>query len=275
MNCRACSLVLPLIFSQLACAALGAAPTAGAEPSARPPQAIILKLDDVTPQGARDGSPVSPRWQRLVDFIEEQEIKASLGIIGFALEDDNAAFFDWIKQWHRKGRIEFWNHGYRNRRAEDKTGEFEGAFDEQKAAIERTQRLAKEKLGIELKVFGAHWSGTNQATADALDATPEITMVFYEPRQAKKFVFERVLTLENPTFVPDFDKFKQLYESRAADKPVLALQGHPNAWDEQRWQGFVKIIEFLKGRGCRFVHATEYRAESASVDRREGNATAK
>lgn len=247
--------------SMAAVAARGAEPPVAGPPGGRPAQAIILKLDDVTPQGARDGLPVSPRWQRTVDFVEQQGIKASLGIIGFGLETDNPAFFDWIKQLHRKGRIEFWNHGYRNRRAEDKAGEFEGDFDEQKAAIERTQRLAKEKLGIELKVFGAHWSGTNEATARALNAQPEITMVFYEPRQAEKFVFERVLTLENPTFVPDFEKFKQLYESRAADKPVLALQGHPNAWDEERWQGFVRIIEYLKARGCRFVNPSEYYSE--------------
>jgi len=247
----------------LSAAAAGAKTPPGGPPAARPAQAVILKLDDITPQGARDGSPVSPRWQRVVDFIEQQEIKAALGIIGFALEDDNAAFFDWIKQLHGKGRFEFWNHGYRNRRAEDKAGEFEGEFAEQQTAIERTQRLAKEKLGIELKAFGAHWSGTNEATARALNVRPEITMVFYEPRQAKKFVFERVLTLENPTFVPDFEKFKQLYESRAADKPVLALQGHPNAWDEQRWQGFVRVIEYLKARGCRFVTPSEYYAEIA------------
>lgn len=226
-----------------------------------PPQAIILKLDDVTALGARDGLPVSPRWQRTAEFIERERIKAAFGIIGFALEEDRPHFFEWIKTWHRKGIIEFWNHGYRNRRAEDPKGEFEGDFAEQKAAIERTQRLAKEKLGIELRVFGAHWSGTNEATRRAVEAFPEIKMVFYEPRQANKLVFERILTLENPTFVPDFERFKQLYEARGVGRPVLALQGHPDAWDDARWQGFVKIIEYLKACGCRFATPSEYYAE--------------
>ena len=33
---------------------------------------------------------------------------------------------------------------------------------------------------------------------------------------------------------------------------------HPNAWDDKRWDGFVKIIEFLKARGCVFLTPSEY-----------------
>jgi peptidoglycan/xylan/chitin deacetylase (PgdA/CDA1 family) len=71
-----------------------------------------------------------------------------------------------------------------------------------------------------------------------------------------------VLVLENPTFVPDFEKFQQLYEKNAKDKACLALQGHPNAWDDKRWEGFVKIIEFLKSRGCVFMTPSEYLAKA-------------
>jgi peptidoglycan/xylan/chitin deacetylase (PgdA/CDA1 family) len=67
-----------------------------------------------------------------------------------------------------------------------------------------------------------------------------------------------VLTLENPTFVPDFEKFKERYERVAKDKECLALQGHPNAWDEKRWQGFVKIIEYLRSKRCAFTTPSEY-----------------
>lgn len=230
----------------------------GGEPTERAPQIIVLKLDDVTAQGGRGNAPVSPRWQRLTDFIEKNHLKASYGIIGWSLEQDNPAYFAWIKELHRKGTIEFWNHGYRDRKNGDKAGEFEGPLSEQKAALEKTQRLAKEKLGIELRAFGPHWSGTNGDTAEALAGFPEIKMCFYDPKGAKQFVFERVLVLENPTFVPDFEKFKQLYEKNAKHKACLALQGHPNAWDDERWGGFVKIIEFLKGKGCVFMTPSEY-----------------
>lgn len=230
----------------------------GGGASEKPPQVIVLKFDDAGPEGAKAGSPVSPRWARLTDFLERKRIKASYGIIGYALEKDSPAFFQWVKTLHAKGNIEFWNHGYRQRKATDKTGEFEGPLDQQIAALRRTQALAKEKLGIELKAFGPHWSGATGDTEAALRAVPEIAIWFYGPKGSRKYVFERVLTLENPTFVPDFDKFRDRYEKAAHDRPCLALQGHPNAWDEKRWQGFVKIIEYLQAKGCRFMTPSEY-----------------
>ena len=199
-------------------------------------------------------------------LLQESDIKASYGIIGFSLEEDNKAYFDWIKDLHASGRIEFWNHGYRNRKGTDKTGEFEGSFEEQKASLERTQRLAKEKLGIELRAFGPHWSGTNAATARALEGIPEIKMWFYGPKDSSKFVFPRVLTLENPTHVPDFAKFKAAYERVGHDKKCLALQGHPNSWNDERWDNFVKIIDYLKSKGCVFMTPSEYMALATNVD---------
>lgn len=165
----------------------------------------------------------------MVDFLNESNIKASLGIIGFSLEEDNPAYFDWIKNLDASGRFEFWNHGYRNRKASDKIGEFEGSYEQQKAALERTQRLAREKLGIELKAFGPHWSGTNQDTARALDEILEIKMWFHGREGSKKLVFPRILTLENPTHVPDFSKFTAAYDRVGRDKECLVLQGHPKS----------------------------------------------
>ena len=215
-------------------------------------QVIILKLDDIVTDRA-------PRWQRVTDFLEENDLKGSFGIIGYSLEEDNPAYFKWIKDLQATGRIEFWNHGYRKRLGSDKPGEFEGSYDDQKRSLLRTQELAKAKLGIELKVFGPHWSGTNEATARALEEIPEITMWFYGPaKSTNKFVFKRVLTLENPTHVPDFEKFKARYEQVARNEKCLALQGHPNSWNEERWENFVKIIEFLKRQGCVFMTPSEY-----------------
>jgi peptidoglycan/xylan/chitin deacetylase (PgdA/CDA1 family) len=215
-------------------------------------QVIILKFDDVTA--------ITPRWQRVADYIEKKNLKASFGIIGDSLESDNATYFDWIKSLSKRGAIEFWNHGYRNRKADDKFGEFEqGTVEEQQAALEKTQRLAKQKLGFELKAFGPHWSATTAATSKALEAIPELKILFAVPSaDPKKFVLERVLTLENPTFVTDAARFKETYGRSAATKPYLSLQGHPNQWDDQRWAGFVEIIDFLKSKNCIFMTPSEY-----------------
>jgi peptidoglycan/xylan/chitin deacetylase (PgdA/CDA1 family) len=238
------------------------------EPLDKAPQVVVLKLDDVTAHGVPNGPPVHPGWQRVTDFLRDSDIKASFGIIGFSLEEDNEVYFDWIKDLHHSGHIEFWNHGYRNRKASDKAGEFEGSFEEQQAALERTQRLAKEKLGITLKAFGPHWSGANAATARALEGIAEITMWFYGPEDSSKFVFPRFLTLENPTHVPDFAKFKAAYERVGHDKKCLTLQGHPKSWNQERWDNFVRIIDYLKSKGCVFMTPSEYMALATD----EGNA---
>jgi peptidoglycan/xylan/chitin deacetylase (PgdA/CDA1 family) len=262
--------LLPTAFAVLSLACLGNI-AKGDEVSVKAPQVIVLKLDDVVAQRSPDGLPVSARWQRVTEFLKKSNIKASYGIIGFSLEEDNEAYFNWIKDLHNGGLIEFWNHGYRNRKATDRTVEFEGSFEEQKVALERTQKLAKEKLGIELKAFGPHWSGTNEGTAKALEGIPEITMWFYGPSSSSKFVFPRFLTLENPTHVPDFDKFKTAYEKVGHDKKCLALQGHPKSWDDERWENFVKIIDYLKSKGCVFMTPSEYR-EKVTADGNVGKA---
>lgn len=229
-------------------------------------QVIILKFDDVTHHGADDTCPVSPRWQRLADFLAKEHIKGAFGIIGHSLEEDRPAYFNWIKNLNAGGGVEFWNHGYHNRTGSDPRGEFEGPYEEQKHAIRRTQILARDKLGIVLQAFGPHWSGTNADTGKALGESPEITSWFYgDPGATRPFAFKRVLTLENPIFVPDADTFKTLYAQRARTEPCLALQGHPNAWDDGRWKGFVKIIEFLKARGCVFMTPSGYLEQMRST----------
>ena len=224
------------------------------------PQVIILKLDDV--KQVKNGA-VHRNWQRVADYIEANHLKASFGIICSSLEKDNPAYFDWIKAMNQKGFIEFWLHGYHERTAGEKTGEFEqGTFEEQKAVLERSEKLAREKLGFALPAFGPHWTGTTDATEQALDAVPEIKIWLYGPKTPKfykKVSLPRVLGLENPTFVPDFAKFKAAYERVGAAEKYLVLQGHPPNWyNDDRWNGFIQIVEFLKAKGCVFMTPSEY-----------------
>ena len=229
---------------------------------AKPPvPIIILKLDDVVASNEA-GGPVSSRWKRAADYLEKNEIKGGMGIICSSLEPDNPAYFDWIKQHQKKGFIEFWLHGYKARQASDPAGEYEqGTFEEHKASLERCEQLAREKLGFPLAAFGPHWSGVSEETEKALQAVPEVKIWLYGPKKPaffKKLSIERIMALENPTFVPDFEKFKATYEKSGASQRVLVLQGHANAWTDERWDGFVKIIEFLKSKGCQFTTPSEY-----------------
>lgn len=222
-------------------------------------QVIILKLDDVYQYGKR---PIPPRWQRVADYIEESKLKANFGIIGDSLEQDNAPYFEWIKAHQKKGYIEFWCHGYHFRKPEE-PAEFEnGSVAEQQAALQKCQDLARQKLGFTFPAFGPHFSNTNEATEHALQNIPEFRIWLYGPHDSKfykKLSIERVINgLEYPTFAPDFQKFKSEYEKHAVNRKVVPLQGHANRWDDARWAEFVKIVEYLKGRGCTFMTASEY-----------------
>ena len=224
------------------------------------PQVILLKLDDVVARKI-GSSPVSQRWQKTADYLKAENIKGSFGIITESLEKDNAAYFQWIKDIRATGLIEFWMHGYHMKKAEE-PGEFEqGTAAEQTAILTKGAALAEAKLGFPLVAFGPHWSGTTEATDEALEAVPSVKIWLYGPKKPKYFTrlsIERVMALENPTFVPDPVKFKSFYEAKAANSEVLVLQGHPDQWDDTRWAGFVEIIAFLKSKNVVFTTPSEY-----------------
>ncbi len=224
------------------------------------PQVILLKLDDVIARQTGK-SPVSARWQRVHDYLKTNNIKGSFGVITESLEKDDAAYFQWLKDVQAAGLIELWMHGYKMRGPKDQ-GEFEqGTAEEQRAILAKGEKLAKGKLGFTLPAFGPHWSGTTTATDEALEAVPEVKIWLYGPAKPKHFSrlsIERVMALENPTFVPDPEKFKTFYEKAAAMREVLVLQGHPDQWDDKRWAGFVAIIEFLKSKNVVFMTPSEY-----------------
>lgn len=227
------------------------------------PPVVILKLDDVKQV---KNAPVHRNWQRVADYLEANHLKGSFGIICSSLETGNPAYYQWIKDLHAKGFVEFWLHGYRDRTKDDPAGEFEqGSFEEQRDVLARCERLAQERLGFTFAAFGPHWSGTTEATDQALAAIPEIRVWLYGPKQPKHFTrlsIPRVMALENPTFVPDFEKFKAAYERYGSKEQVLVLQGHPPAWwTDERWNGFVTIVEFLKAQGCTFMTPSEYAAQ--------------
>jgi peptidoglycan/xylan/chitin deacetylase (PgdA/CDA1 family) len=248
------------VLASAAIAALIMVAAAQAEDAPAKP-VIILKLDDITRNGASGQNPISPRWQRCVDFLEKEQVKASLGIIGNSLEGDAPAYFKWIKDLAVKGAFEFWNHCY-----EDGADKFKGTpMEDQKAALEKTQNLAKEKLGLTLRAFGVHWSATDVATEAALAAIPDIKIVFFSPEnpKGKQVCLKRTINLEQPTFVPNFEKVKDAFEKWGNKLPYIALQGHPNQWDDKRLEDFTKVVKYLKEQGCQFMTASEYVANQS------------
>lgn len=49
--------------------------------------------------------------QNAIDYVNEKELKASVGVIGVSLEDDGTKteYYNQIKGWVQSGNVEIWN----------------------------------------------------------------------------------------------------------------------------------------------------------------------
>lgn len=225
---------------------------------------VILKLDDLKGKAGKDFH--YPRWKKVADFLAERNIKSSFGIIGKDLEGDKPEFFAWCKKVHESGIIELWNHGYTHGKVDfngKKVGVFGAGHDIQKDYFQKTQKLGKEKLGITFNTFGSPFNAINQDTAKVLATDPELKVWLYGNNSfAKKgdfkgLVLGRKINLENPVHNPNYEKFVARYEKGNLGE-VITIQGHPNGWAGAKWDAFVKIIDFLQEKGCKFMTPYEY-----------------
>jgi len=76
------------------------------------------------------------------------------------------------------------------------------------------------------------------------------------------------LEKDNPAYFKWIKDIQQAglieFEKIAAKRDVLALQGHPDQWDDDRWPGFVEIVEFLKSKDVIFMTPSEYLRKTQS-----------
>jgi peptidoglycan/xylan/chitin deacetylase (PgdA/CDA1 family) len=217
------------------------------------PQIIILKADDIR----RDPEHIlSPRWQKFITYIIDQNIQASLGLIGNSLEGEHPAYFDRLKEIHNSPHFELWHHGYdhvlnaTNDRGETYCEFSNTPFEHQLDHLHRTQDLAQEKLDITFHTFGAPGNKIDDTTCVAIDQIDDLEVWFYGHPQSQKYLLKRSINMEHPTHNPDFAAFKTQYNPQIE---CLTLQGHPNSWDDQRFHQFDLIIQFLKQQGCTFA----------------------
>lgn len=221
---------------------------------------VLLKLDDVVTR--------TERWDKTAKFIEEEGLKANFGVINSGLENPSPKLVEWMKGLAERKVIEFWCHGYDARFVHDADhkGEFEGSgYDLQLKALTRSQELAKKWLGSEYSAFGPHWSGTDPDTDKALEEVPGIKVLwFYGPKPGStstKVVVERRMELEVPLFKPNAQDVQRKFEAKGHTYDYIALQGHPNQWDEPRFAEFQTAVRYLKGQGCRFMLVSDWLAE--------------
>lgn len=256
-----------LFFASLVCrttAEMPAEETVHARPPSRPPLLVVIKADDLTDE--KGG--IAPNWRRFSDFVTERRMRVGIGIITRSLEGEKPDYFDWITHLHATGLVEFWNHGYDHKRWRDDQGvrrwEFSGTDEShQKAHLGKGQTLARDKLGITFRTFGAPFNETDATTLRVLAREPDLRVWLYgDPQKAPPNVFVARrpgrLPMEPVALKPDFAAFVAAFEERqAANLPYLVLQGHPPYWGDAEFAEFVRIVDYLEGKGAMFVTPLE------------------
>ena len=224
--------------------------------------AVILKLDDLWYE---DGL-VHSGWQQVVEFLNEEKVTGTIGLVCESLTEGSDDYFHWIKEREEEG-FEIWHHGFCHCKPMvdgEERREFRGtsaAF--QKENLQHAHKLSKEKLGITFHTFGAPYNATDEHTAKALDDLPDIKIWLYKETEfpTDKFVLKRIpeVNIEYPVHVPDFERLKAGFEKYRYE-PVLVIQGHPRSWVEEpkRFEAFKKIVLFLKGEGVHFTTPHDY-----------------
>ncbi len=217
-------------------------------------QFIILKADDLADDGA---NVISPRWRAFIDYIEERNIKASIGVIGYSLESQNDEYLSLIKDLGHNGNIEFWNHGYSHLlNGVNEDGEIYHEFwntpyEYQKEHLLKTQNLAREMLNITFNAFGAPGNAIDSNTVKAIEEIDEIEVWLFGDSCSTKFVLERgEIGPEYPPWKPDYQQFLNDYDS---ERDYLVVQMHPNSWDSEQFDQFKQIIEFLIQEDVTFI----------------------
>jgi peptidoglycan/xylan/chitin deacetylase (PgdA/CDA1 family) len=273
-------------FSLMGAAGQGAAaevaptPAPVVLPGRSKPPLIVLKTDDLRPINGK----VHPLWDKLVGYLDSKNIKASIGILMDKTGEATPAYFDWVKQKHAGGNIEFWFHGWDHATHEVdgvKYNEFnKRSYEEQKKRFDDAQKLAKESFGFPFVTFGPP-GGTSNGTFDentvkVMADEPDMKVWLYpQPLDnkvkdlaagGKVTILDRVwaVNLESKVGNPDFQKFLEGY-AKNPGREYFVLQGHPMSWGSaEKYAEFTKIIDFLIEQKAEFLTPTELAARLKS-----------
>ncbi|WP_127583694.1 hypothetical protein [Paenibacillus koleovorans] len=122
-------------------------------------------------------------------------------------------------------------------------------LEQQVQALQRTQQLGLDKLGLQFRTFGAPFNASDATTVSALQQTDELCVWLYGLPQEHIFVLERTGNIEYPVHRPNYEKFLQ---NCRTDVDYLTLQMHPDSWDAADFAEFARCIDELIAQGARF-----------------------
>jgi hypothetical protein len=251
---------------------------AAVDPAKLPPRArpaiIVLKLDDVK----QIRGDVHAAWKRADAALEQRKIKAAYGVICDTLPEATPKYAEWITSRQSSGRVEFWFHGW-SHTAHAVDGKLCNEFagwpggGMKKEVIDPSQKAAMEKLGFAFRTFGptgcgAPGPGLDETALRALHDDPHLRVALYPmplddagkrvAADGKMTILDRVwdVNLEGAVGVPDCQRLINGYAAHP-ERAYFVLQGHPAMWAGERFNEFLRILDFLTSQKVVFMTPSE------------------
>ncbi len=224
-------------------------------------QHIILKLDDFefNPERYKNAMNVRAGWLSSIEYLIENSIPASIGIVAEHLGKPSDKHNDWVKSLDKNG-IEFWHHGLDHDK-NGQAGEFHGhSYNYQKSHLNQAYTLVKRNYDIEMKSIGTPYNQNDDVFLKVFSEDNRLAIGFFIKGSCpvNKLCLERFgMHLEEKVGSVNFEYFLKFYEMNRSS-PYLVLQGHPGQWDKHDLDEFKKVILFLISQGAIFTTPYEY-----------------
>jgi peptidoglycan/xylan/chitin deacetylase (PgdA/CDA1 family) len=223
-----------------------------------PAAKVILKLDDA---GALNGK-VDPNFKRAMEYLIQNQIKFSIGIYGRNVDNlTKNALEPFINATDSldNNLCEVWHHGL-----DHIIPEFSGhPYSYQKEHFDKMTQLIKDKLGIQMHSFGTPGITSDSVTNKVISEDPNykvfmLSTISPPVPNGVLYLYHNV-PLEIITGNPSYDSFVNNYNYlQNIYKDYMIIQGHPNSWNDERFEQFKRVIDFLKLKKVEFVLPYDY-----------------
>lgn len=232
--------------------------------AAESPKVVIWKFDDVR---AGEKFRLLPGFKKMNDWAVKNKTYITMGVICDSLSTPNTEDVAWIKKnaVENGGYIEFWLHGWNHKKLKKLDGtdgsEFNGSdLETQKKHFKDACDIFNKNTQLTFKTFGAPYNQNDDNTSLAMEVCPNLTNWYFGPKDKKRLVLARSINMEVATGKVSYDKFMEAYKAKTPPSP-LVLQGHVGLWDNQSYDDFLKISEFLTKEGWSAQTATQFAAK--------------
>ncbi len=225
---------------------------------------LIVKSDDY-------GAAVDAFTAQFMEIVAEHEGIVSTGIITATLGYD-LDVLDTYTLWHKQG-WELWFHGHTHLLGKEGVSEFENSgLDAQKYSLSRGLQRAQERLGIDLKAFGAPGNAIDNDTPHALSYAHMPVWLYGDKEHMAQVddltrVYPYQLSIEPKVgSLHTVEKGMELIGAFKMHEDPLILQVHPRQYNNQDIAHAEGMFAAIKNRGV-YAYTTPYALYAWEKDR--------